>query len=203
MSGLGSAAALAALPLRRAEGHPLVPIPTLPLSIAVAVEGGRAVREEAWIRMQLAEVERLYAPFGLSFKRGAPRILPERFARLETRKDRDALDAERTIGVINAFVVAAMRDVDDTRLYRMGVHWRSTTTPAHRYVIATADALPSTLAHELGHFFGLAHSQTQDNLMSYSRTGDKVFLTKSQGSTMRTYARFALSSGEVAPAPDA
>jgi hypothetical protein len=195
-SGLGSSVVLAALP----AGAKPPAIPPLPLSVAVAVEGGRAVREDAWIEAQLAEVERLYGPIGLRFKRAEGRALPERLARLETRQDRDALDAERLVGVINAFVVASMRDVDDTRRYRMGVHWRHTVMTSHRYVIVTADALTSTLAHELGHYFGLPHAYTVDNLMSYSRTGERVFLTRSQAANLRAGARIALAAGELAPA---
>jgi hypothetical protein len=203
VSGLGSAVALAALPAAakpRAPSSP--PLPVLPLSIAVAVEGGRAVREEAWIQAQLAEVERLYGPIGLRFKRTAARALPEPTARLESREDRDSLDAERMPRVNNAFLVASMRDVDDTRIYRMGVHWRNTVTPSHRYVIVAADAITSTLAHELGHYFGLPHAHKVDNLMSYSRTGEKVFISNSQAATIRAMARIALASGELVD-PDA
>jgi hypothetical protein len=202
VSGLGSAVALAALPVAAKPPVPAPPLPPLPLSIAVAVEGGRAVREEAWLAVQLAEVERLYGPIGLRFKRTAARSLTEPYARLETRQDRDALDAERQEGVINAFIVASMRDVDDTRRYRMGVHWRNTTWLSHRYVIVTADAIPSTLAHELGHWFGLPHAHKVDNLMSYSRTGERVFLSKHQAATVRAGARTALASGELVD-PDA
>jgi hypothetical protein len=193
---------VAACALPAAPAAARAPIPALPVSIAVAVEGGRAVREDAWIEAQLAEVERLFGPFGVHVRRSQPRILPERYARLETRDDRDALDAERLPGVVNVFVVASLRDVDDTRLYRMGVHWRNTATPAHRYAIVTADALVSTFAHELGHYLGLPHAHALNNLMSYHRDGDRVFLTRGQGATLREYARFALSSGEVAPAPE-
>ncbi len=196
-TGLGGAVLAEALP---SAAKPLPPLPPLPLTIAVAVEAGRAVREAAWIDAQLAEVERLYAPFGLSFRVAAPRSLPERYARLETKADRDALDVERETGAVNAFLVASLRDVDDTRVYRMGVHWRSTRSmsgPAHRYVILTSEAIVSTLAHELGHYLGLSHTQTLDNLMSYARSGAHVFLTRSQGRTLRAGARIALDSGEL------
>ena len=177
--------------------RPRAPVPTLPISIAVAVEGGRAVREDPWIEAQLAEVERLLGPFGVHFRRTAPRILAERHAHLETREDRDALDAERLPGIVNVFVVASLRDVDDTRLYRMGVHWRSREAPSHHYLIVTADALVSTFAHELGHYLGLPHAQALNNLMSYRRDGEPVFLTRGQGATIRAGARMALASGEV------
>lgn len=178
---------------------PEAPLPTLALSIAVAAEGGSPVQDDAWIDAQVAEAERLFGPFGVHFRKTVQRPLPSLFARLETRKDRDALDAERTRGVVNVFVVAALRDVDDWRLYRMGVHWRNGATPAHRYVIVTADALSTTLAHELGHYGGLGHSAVANNLMSYRRDGEHVFLHPAQGATARTFARFAFASGELSP----
>ncbi len=105
--------------------------------------------------------------------------------------------------VVNVFVVASLRDVDDPSRYRMGVHWRHGKTPAHRYVIVTAEALPTTLAHELGHYNGLGHSAVVDNLMSYNRTGASVFLHPAQATTVLAFARLAFASGEIAPAPDA
>jgi hypothetical protein len=199
VAGLGAALILASVP---AEARPLPPVPPLPVSVAVAVEGGRAVREAPWIEAQLAEVERLLGPFGVHFRRTAPRILPDRYAHLETREDRDALDAERLPGVVNVFVVASLRDVDDTSLYRMGVHWRHRAHPSHRYAIVTAEALVSTFAHELGHYLGLNHTQTLNNLMSYHRDGAAVFLTRGQGATIRANARLLLASGEVGAAPE-
>jgi hypothetical protein len=196
---LGAALIVENLPAVAAS---LPPVPTLPLSIAVAQEGGHPVRDDAWIDAQIAEAERLFGPFDVHFRKTAQRPLADRFARLETRKDRDALDAERTRGAVNVFIVAALRDVDDPRLYRMGVHWRNGTTPSHRYVIVTADALSTTLAHELGHYNGLAHSAVVNDLMSYDRTGDQVFLQPAQGTTVRAFARLAFASGELAPAVD-
>ena len=198
-AALGVAAALVSLP---GAAKPDPPIPTLPVLVSVAEENGKPVRDEAWIDAQLSEAERLFGPVGVHFRKSAQRPLDARFARLETRKDRDALDALRVKGVVNVFVVASLRDVDDPSLYRMGVHWRNGATPAHRYVIVTADALSTTLAHELGHYNGLGHSAVVDNLMSYNRTGERVFLLGTQVSAVRTFARMAFSTGELTPAPD-
>jgi hypothetical protein len=198
---LGAAAALVALP---GAAKPEAPIPTLAVLVSVAEENGKPVRDEAWIDAQLSEAERLFGPIGVHFRKSAQRALTldARFARLETRKDRDALDAVRVKGMVNVFVVASLRDVDDPSLYRMGVHWRNGATPAHRYVIVTADALSTTLAHELGHYNGLGHSAVVDNLMSYHRAGERVFLLGTQVSAVRTFARLAFASGELTPASD-
>jgi hypothetical protein len=195
---LGAALVLAASPV---AAQPDEPLPPLPLSIAVAADGGQSVRDDAWIDAQIAEAERLFGPLGIHLRKAAQRPLADRFARLETRADRDALDAVRVKGVLNVFVVASLRDVDDTRLYRMGVHWRNGKTPAHRYVIVSADARPSTLAHEIGHYLGLPHTTVVDNLMSYTRTGAEVFLDARQAKVTRTFARLAFASKELVEQP--
>ncbi len=197
--GLGAALVARGLP---AFARPAEPIPVLPLAIAVARDEAEVpVRDDASIDAQVATAERLFGAFGVHFRKAAQRPLPDRFARLETRRDRDALDAERAPRVVNVFIVRALRDVDDPRLYRMGVHWRNTKAPSHRYVIVTADALPTTLAHELGHYNGLAHSAVENNLMSYQRTTEDVFLHPAQGAAVRSFARLAFTSGELAADP--
>ncbi len=157
------------------------------------------MRDDAWIDAQIAEAERLFGPIGVHFRKAAQRALAERFARLETRRDRDALDAERVKGVVNVFVVAALRGSGRATL--ASTAWACTGATAGRrptrYVIVSADAAPSTLAHELGHYDGLAHSATKDNLMSYQRSGEGVFLHPQQARTVRAFARLAFASGEL------
>jgi hypothetical protein len=81
--------------------------------------------------------------------------------------------------VINVFVVDSLRDVDDPAEMRRGVHWHG-PGGAH-YIILVATASPQVLAHELGHFFGNAHTKVADNLMSYERTGGWVSFDADQG----------------------
>jgi len=174
-------------------------IPPLPLSIAVAEKGGAAVRGEAWIAEQLAEVDRLFLPLGLSIRKASSRVLPEGLAALETRGDRDELAKQLEAKRINVMIVESLRDVDDPKLFRMGVHWRHRKTPAKHYVIVAASARPSTLAHELGHFFGLSHSDVTDNLMSYSRTGAPPFLDAKQSERVLSMARMYVGSKLIEP----
>lgn len=192
---LGAAILLAALPLGAGEDL----LPTLPVVVSVASESGKPVRDDAWIDAQLAEAERLFGPRGVHLKKAAQRPLDERFARLETRKDRDALRAELQKGVINVMIVASLRDVDDPRLYRMGVHWSPVAKPRVHYVIVARDAWESTMAHEIGHFFGLPHSAKRNNLMSYDRDGGKAFVDDSQARTVLAFARNYLRAKELVP----
>ena len=66
-------------------------------------------------------------------------------------------------------------------------------------MIVAASALPSTLAHELGHFFGNGHSKVRDNVMSYDRSGATVFFDAAQKRKIKTFARIFLRSKEIVP----
>jgi hypothetical protein len=182
---------------------PIAPIPPLPLSIAVVEEEGRPVQDAAWVDAQIAEAVRLFEPLGLPLSKASSRALPASFARMETRADRDALAAALEPKRINVMVVSSLRDVDDPQRYRMGVHWRHRGTPAKHYIIVSATARPTTLAHELGHYFGLGHSDVTDNVMSYSRTGGPVFFDPKQAERMRSRARTYVSAKLLDPAQGA
>jgi hypothetical protein len=175
------------------------PIPVLPIAIAVAHVQGKPVRDDAWIDAQIAEAERLFGLSGIHLRKASSRALPERFAKLETRSDRDALAGELTRGVINVMIVDTLRDVDDTSLYRRGVHWRPQKDLKKHYVIVAKEASTTTLAHEIGHFFGNDHAKDMDNLMSYLRSGNNVFLNDAQVARSRIFARIYLRSKELDP----
>jgi hypothetical protein len=175
------------------------PIPVLPIAIAVAHVQGKPVWDDAWIDAQIAETERLFGPAGIHIRKASSRALPERFAKLETRSDRDALASELTRGVINVMVVDTLRDVDDPVLYRRGVHWRPQKDLKKHYVIVAREASSTTLAHEIGHFFGNGHAKDMDNLMSYLRSGSSVFLSGPQEARSRIFARIYLRSKELDP----
>ena len=182
-----------------AGGAARPPIPALPLSIAVAEVDGQPVRDEAWIDAQVAEAARLFGGLGVPLRKDGARALDARYARLETREDRDALAAELQAKKINVLIVESLRDVDDPSLYRMGVHWRNRNAPGKHYVIVAASARPTMLAHEIGHYFGLGHSPVADNVMSYTRTGAEVFLDGAQATRIRSFARMYLGAKLLAP----
>ena len=180
------------------------PIPTLPIVVSVASEtgpdGAKPVQDAAWIDAQIARAERLFGGHGVHFEARPRRALDPKYARLETRADRDALAAELAPGVINVFLVSSLRDVDDPSRMRMGVHWRARKQLAKHYVIIAASAMPSTLAHELGHFFGNGHSKVVNNVMSYERTDDElVFFDAAQGRKIKTFARMFVRTRELLP----
>lgn len=202
--GVGVALSVALFTMASGGAAAEAPIPTLRVAIAVTPDADKPdkpAQDGAWIDAQLAEAERLLGKAGVHFDKAPVRALPLKHARLETRRDRDALRAEVKPGVINVFVVTSLRDVDDPSLLRMGVHWQPAEKPRRHYVIVAASARPTTLAHELGHFFGNAHSPVMNNLMSYDRDGGEVFLDAQQHKRIQQFARIYVRSKELLPAP--
>lgn len=167
---------------------------------------GRAV-DAGWIATQVAQVNAIFEPHGVQIVDAGQGPLAERYAVADDRRDRNALGPLLKPKVVNVFVVRSLRDVHDPRLYRQGVHWRPFgRAPGPRghvrhQVILSAQAGPTVLAHELGHFLGHpAHTRTQGNLMSYNRGDGLPTLTSTQGKRMARTARRFVRSGELAPA---
>jgi len=195
---------VAALGVTSAAAAAPAAIPELPLRIVIAetAEEGleaEAVVTEAWIDRQVAEARRLMKPHGVQVARWARERLPEDHARLQTAEDRDALHRFVAPRVINVFLVASLRDIDDPRRYRMGVRWRLRRDLSKDYVIVSARAVPTVLCHELGHYFGNGHSPVVNNVMSYRRDDpDAVAFDDHQGAKMRAVARRLLRTKKVA-----
>jgi hypothetical protein len=200
LAALGYAIGVAAvMPTERALAEAPPPIPHVPLSFGVAEDGGTNVADADWLAAQLDAAEAILGPLGVHLDSVGTRKIPAAPAHVETREDRDALAHEVRPGVVNVFVVGTLRDVDDPLRLRRGVHWRERAHPSTRYVILSAEAMPGVLGHELGHYFGLLHSSTADNLMSYVRSGGDVFLDDAQAKVVQASARRAFASGELVP----
>ena len=143
----------------------------------------------AWLTERIEAANRIFRPLDVCFEARAPRALPDRHARLMTRADRDALTDLMVPDAINVFVVRRLRDVDDPSLDRMGVHWHG--KKGARYVILEYDAMRTSLAHELGHYFGNpAHTTIRNNVMSYDRPDeDRLTFTRAQTDRIRAEVR--------------
>ena len=181
-------------------------LPRLPIvpRIALVSSGGTTrkptpIIDAAFLAEQLDHAQALFGPFGVRFALDAGRDLDSKYLALETRADRDALAAELDPTAVNIFFVDTLRDVDNPALYRMGVTWRKLTALKKKYVVVAANARPTTMAHELGHYFGLDHTSVKNNLMSYDRDGGTVFLDQKQGLTIRRHAELLYRSKELVP----
>jgi hypothetical protein len=198
-SAIPSMCAVAGLVLAQASPPPQVAT-TFSLRVSVAVDdAGKPVADAGWLAGEIDAAEGLFEPFGVHFARADGAPVEARLAHVETRADRDALASRVTPHVIDVFVVASLRDVDDPARMRRGVHWHA-PSGAH-YLILVASAPTTVLAHELGHYFGNPHSRVIDNVMSYERSGAPVFFDADQGKRIAARARAYVKSGELLPAP--
>ncbi len=199
-SSLGLTSKLGAQPQPKAPPKLPPKLPTVPLSIAVAELDGAGVVSDEWLQRQVSEAQRLLEPHGVFVAQARRRRLPARQAKLETAVDRDGLAEHVQQQVINVFIVKSLRDVDDPRLMRQGVRWRLRRNLRKDYIIVAASAMPTTLCHELGHYFGNGHSSVVNNIMSYRRDDPaKVAFNDRQGIKMRRTTRALLSRGRVVP----
>jgi hypothetical protein len=118
-----------------------------------------------WIANQLAMANRHFAPLDVGFQLASVDVLPAASSRVETRRDRDAIAADRLGGkLISVFVVGELDNVDEDGVI-YGVTWHHRKDD-RKYVILSARAWERTLAHELGHFFGLPHSTYAISIMN-------------------------------------
>ncbi len=177
----------------------LLGLTLLPLDCAVVEVQGRRVVDDAWLDQQVARANEVFEPTGTRFVRRPTRSLPAQHAKLERRRDRNALAASVRPGVVNCFVVASLRDVHEPDRLRRGVHWRARGS---HYVLVAAYAGPTVLAHELGHFFGnRKHPDVVDNIMSYRRGDGPPTFDSGQIRVVRRFRRRFLRTGELRSVP--
>jgi hypothetical protein len=166
--------------------------------VAVTSDEQGAVVDRAWIDAEMAAAERIYAPLGFHVRVHQVRSIGTELARIEDPRMRDRFAAMVTPHELSVFIVRSLRDDAQVGVYRGGVTWDSRTTPSRRYIILASTAFGSTLAHEMGHFFGLQpHSNVHNNLMSYDREDALVFLDSPQQSIVKNTARALRTSGTL------
>jgi hypothetical protein len=125
-----------------------------------------AVVSADWVAAQLAQANRHFAALDVGFQLAGVDALPASAVHIATRAQRDALAKDR-LGrtVIDVFLVGQLDDVDEDGKIAYGVTWHARGDD-RKYLIVSSAALPRTLAHELGHFFGLPHSTYAISIMN-------------------------------------
>jgi hypothetical protein len=129
--------------------------------LAIQLHVATAVPAE-WITTQLAQANRQFEPLGVAFQLAG---VDDRTAeRVANRRDRDALaSARRGPPAIDVFITGELDNIDDAGII-YGVTWH--VDDDHKYIIVSTQARELTLAHELGHLFGLPHSTYPGSLMN-------------------------------------
>lgn len=135
------------------------------LHVAPDAERGLVAAPD-WLAHQLAVANQHFAALDVAFELDRVERLEPHEASIADRDARDALGRERfSRGVVHVFIVARLDNVDDEgEIY--GVHWRDREQRSRRWIIVSAIAWEMTLAHELGHFFGLKHSSYAVSIMN-------------------------------------
>lgn len=150
---------------------------------------------------EMRNADVLFAPAHVRFVQSGEVRTGDAIGAVEDREARDRLaDHVETTrsgepSRIHVFVTPRLVDVDAPG-ERGGVHWRLRRRRSTHYVILSDHTWPTTLAHELGHYFGNPHSPTPNNIMSYARDGvTPPFFDAVQLRRIRTYSRRFVHAG--------
>ena len=179
----------------RAQAKPKPRVIRIPLTIHVATEDERSVVSERKILASVRHANRELAPFDIYLI--VEEIVPMRGGtRIETPDQRFAL-ARRAPkdGSVHVFFVDRVELTSarkgDHRV--SGMHWRyhglSSGFHGREYLAVAHNAPTTTLVHEVGHAFGLAHDLDRDNLMCSCRRNIDPEFTRQQGRRLRRGAR--------------
>lgn len=138
----------------------------LGLDLHVVVKDSGPVQSAEWFARQLEAVNEHFSALGVGFELTGVHRLAPRFAVISDRRARDRLGRKAyTRGTVHVFLVEHLDDIHEPG-ERYGVHWRDQRFPRRHWVVVARDAPQWVLAHEIGHFFGLMHSNYPISIMN-------------------------------------
>lgn len=175
----------------RPQNRGLIEIP-----ITVHVAKGSSLSAKRSVKRWVDRANAALESYGIRVYVRGVRSLPEGYDAVTRWRERRQLAAYApSDGTIHVFAVEELdrrRGFQARRRVR-GLHWRyrglNPKLRSREYVVVTSAAPMTTLAHELGHMFGLRHSNFADNIMCSCRRGSDVRFTADQGSAMRDGAQ--------------
>lgn len=167
------------------------------LHLVVGPDG--PVQSVEWVSSQIAETNARFGVIDVNFEIVAAEALPASDLEIDDRSERDALGNPKfSRGVAHVFVVGRLANVDEPGEIR-GVHWRYRKDRSRRWVILSKIAGSLVLSHELGHFFGLPHSDYDISVMNKSprpiADPSKLSFAEPEFSRMRKHRDKMLKSG--------
>jgi len=173
---------------------------TIPLTVHLAASEEHPAATMRRLERGLAETNAAMKPYGLRVKVRELRRMPEGYGSITRRRDRRRIAGYAPPdGSVHVFMVDTLELRGGRRGDRSvrGLHWRYRGIlrrfRQREYVVVSSDAPSTTLAHELGHRFGLNHSEAEENLMCSCRRGPRQIFTREQGATLRRGVRSFLS----------
>lgn len=134
----------------------------LRLHVPVTDDGPIATSE--WVERQLAAANKHFEKLDVAFQITGIDPMPATAERVEDKEERISFGPLITKDVIDVFVTGHLDDIDKPGEMVYGVTWW--TTGDRKFVILSTQAWERTLAHELGHVFGLKHSKYAVSIMN-------------------------------------
>ena len=134
------------------------------IALHVAVGEAGPIASADWVAAQLAGANHHFEPLDTEFRIVSVDALAAGHLRVEDRQERDSFGKLATGRVIHVFITGRLDDVDIPGNEIYGVAWRSGSNV--KLIILSTQAWERTLAHELGHVFGLPHSTYPISIMN-------------------------------------
>ncbi len=181
-----------------------VPQEVIKLQFHVALKDETMIEGKEALLERVALANKIYGNTRLCFEIGEVLPLPTEMLDLISRNDRNSL-AENVPSpgkMIQVFLVRSARDVDKPDGWIAGVHWqyggKQKMQEKRRFIILSSmHSNGETLAHELGHWFGLQHQKEVSNLMCGSGFRTGILLSKEQIKILHANREGALERKEI------
>jgi len=128
--------------------------------------GDAPVADAAWVARQLEFANRHFEALDVGWQIVGVDSLPGSATRVEDAQERDSFAPLVSGTVVDVFVTGQLDDIDKPGAVAYGVTWRTKDARERKFVILSTQAWERTLAHELGHVFGLPHSRYAISIMN-------------------------------------